>query len=55
MVPRPAVHKLMLRKPRVLMVNIKTLNSTSERKLDFPLFSTITIGYSEKMVEESNF
>lgn len=31
-----AAYKLMLRKPGVIMVNIKTLKKTFERKLDFP-------------------
>lgn len=34
--PGLAAYKLELRNPTVIMVNIKTLNRTSERKLDFP-------------------
>lgn len=55
--PSLAAYKLMLRKPGVIMVNIKTLKKTFERKLDFPSSRVwvITIGCSEKTAEESNF
>lgn len=55
--PRLTVYELMLRKPRVIMVNIKAVNRTFERKLDFPCSRVwvITIGCSERTVEKSNF
>lgn len=55
--PGLAAYELELRNPTVIMVNIKTLNRTSERKVDFlcSRLRVMAIGCSEEKKKQGNF